>query len=146
MLTAIDNPLVQELEPMVEGSYQFTRSFAERHPQVVAEEVAITAVGGAVFRVRARIANRGRLPTNITNVGAELPRLQPVRVSLILAEGVELLSERGHQDLGHLRPLTGSHIVEWFVQAPTVAVGAKIGILRVLGGTGGDSLKTLTRP
>ena len=146
VLTAIDNPLVQELEPMVEGSYQFTRSFAERHPQVVPEEVEVAAVGGTVFRIRARIANRGRLPTNITNLGKGLPRIQPVRVSLILEKGVELLSERGHQDLGHLRPLTGSRIVEWFVQAPTVTAGEKIGLIRVLGGTGGDSLKILTRP
>ena len=146
LLTAIDNPLVEALEPMVAGAYRFTRSFAERHPRVRAEEVEVTAVGGAVYRIRARIANRGRLPTNVTNLGSGLPRMQPVRVSLMAVDGVELLSARGHQELGHLRALTGSRTVEWFVRAPDADGGAEIGVIRVLGGTGGDARVVLLRP
>ena len=146
LFTAIDNPLVQTLAPMVDGAYRFTRSFAERHPRVQAEEVAVTAVGGDVYRIRARIANRGRLPTNITNQGRGLPRMQPVRTSLMLPDGVELLSARGHLDLGHLRALTGSRIVEWFVRAPGGESGEEIGVIRVLAGTGGDSRVVLRCP
>lgn len=143
---AIDNPLVPTLTPMVDGAYRFTRSLAERHPHVRAEEVEVDPVGGDVYRIRARIANRGRLPTNITNQGRGLPRLQPVRASLMPAEGVELLSARGHLELGHLRALTGSRIVEWFVRAPATEAGAEIGVIRVLGGTGGDSRVVLRCP
>ncbi len=146
LFTAIDNPLVPVLEPMVDGAYRFTRSFAERHPWVQAEEVEVAPVGGDVYRIRARIANRGRLPTNITNQGLGLPRLQPVRASLMPAGGVELLSARGHLDLGHLCALSGSRIVEWFVRAPGAEPGAEIGVIRVLGGTGGDGRVVVKRP
>ena len=146
LFTAIDNPLVPGLQPMVDGAYRFTRSFAERHPRVRAEEVEVAPVGGDVYRIRARIANRGRLPTNITNQGLGLPRLQPVRASLMPADGVEMLSARGHLELGHLRALIGSRIVEWFMRAPATEAGAEIGVIRVLGGTGGDSRVVLRCP
>ena len=146
LFTAIDNPLVAALEPMVDGAYRFTRSFAERHPHVRAESVEAAGVGGGVYRIRARIANRGRLPTNVTNLGRGLPRIRPVRVSLQPAGGVELLSARGHLYLGHLRALTGSRIVEWFVRAAAVPAGAEIAVIRVLGGTGGDSHAPVRRP
>ena len=139
LFTAIDNPLVQALEPMVAGAYQFTRLLAERHPRVQAEEVEVVPISSDVYRIRARIANRGRLPTNITNQGRELPHLQPVRTSLLPADGVELLSARGHLELGHLRALTDSRIVEWFVRAPEAQAKAEIAVIRILGGTGGDS-------
>ena len=146
LYTAIDNPLVPALEPMVAGAYRFTRSFAERHPRVQAESVEVTGVGGDAYRIRARIANRGRLPTNVTNLGRGLPRMQPVRVSLTPAGGVELLSARGHLELGHLRALTGSRIVEWFVRAAAVPAGTELAVIRVLGGAGGDSCVQVRRP
>lgn len=145
LYTAIDNPLVPALEPMVAGAYRFTRSFVERHPRVQAESVEVTGVGGDACRIRARIANRGRLPTNVTNLGRGLPRMQPVRASLTPADGVELLSARGHLELGHLRALTGSRVVEWFVRA-AVPAGTELAVIRVLGGAGGDSRVQVRRP
>lgn len=145
LYTAIDNPLVPALEPMVAGAYRFTRSFVERHPRVQAESVEVTGVGGDAYRIRARIANRGRLPTNVTNLGRGLPRMQPVRASLTPADGVELLSARGHLELGHLRALTGSRVVEWFVRA-AVPAGTELAVVRVLGGAGGDSRVQVRRP
>lgn len=145
LYTAIDNPLVPALEPMVAGAYRFTRSFVERHPRVQAESVEVTGVGGDAYRIRARIANRGRLPTNVTNLGRGLPRMQPVRASLTPADGVELLSARGHLELGHLRALTGSRVVEWFVRA-AVPAGTELAVIRVLGGAGGDSRVQVRRP
>ena len=66
-----------------------------------------------------------------------MSRFRPVRVEFCPAEGVSLLSERGHCLLGHLEAITGSCSLEWFVSAPA-GVG-ELCELRVYGGTGGNT-------
>ena len=56
------------------------------------ESMDVESFGGNVYRVRATIANRGALPTHVTNKGKELGRFQTVLASLRPAEGVMLLS------------------------------------------------------
>ena len=59
------------------------------------ESLEVESFGGNVYRVRATIANRGALPTHVTNKGKELGRFQTVLASLRPAEGVMLLSSEG---------------------------------------------------
>ncbi len=137
------NPTLQHLRQIVEGTYRFTLAHAGRHPWVVLEDVAVDAVGGNVYRVRARVANRGKFPTHVTNKGKELRRLRTVRVEFAPGEGVELISLQGHADLGHLEGLTGSRLLEWFVSCREGTTD--LCEIRILGGTGGSTRHLITR-
>ena len=80
------------------------------------------------------MANRGALPTNVSNRGAKLKRLQTVRVEFQPGKGVEVLSRRAHHDLGHLAGPGGGKLLEWFVRAPKRATCRIV----VRGGAGGN--------
>lgn len=125
------------------GCHESILLHAKMHPWVQIEKVEVTPVGegggGGVYRVRALVANRGELPTHVTNHGRSLPRIAPVRASFVPAEGVELLSTPGHVELGHLAGVTGSGRAEWFVRAACAEAPCKLlGRLLVNGSCGGD--------
>ena len=146
--TVLDNPLVSELGETVEGAYRFTLAHARRHPQIVAEDLCVDRYDDSVYRIRLRVANRGQLPTHVTNKGKTLRRLAPVKASFAPAVGVELLSGAGHLDLGHLAGVTGSRVAEWFVAVREGESNSApaLGELQVAGGTGGDICRTVTLP
>ena len=138
------NPALPHLRQIAEGTYRFTLAHARKHPWVVLEDLAVDAIEGQVYRVRARVANRGAFPTHVTHKGKHLRRLQPVRVEFRPAERVALLSAQGHANLGHLGSLTDSHLLEWFVSCPEEA--EDLCEIRVLGGTGGNTTRRIKRP
>ena len=124
------------------ATYKWTLHHAKQHPQVTLEDIEAEAVGDGVCRVRARVANRGALPTHVTNRGAKLRRLEPVRVEFHPGDGVEVLSQAAHHSLGHLAGPSGGRPLEWFVRAEP---GATCTII-VHGGTGGNVSATLRLP
>jgi hypothetical protein len=129
---------LDDLRKRSAATYRFTLHHAAQHPRVTLEEIAAEAVGGGIYRVRARVANRGALPTNVSHRGAKLKRLQTVRVEFQPGKGVEVLSRRAHHDLGHLAGPGGSTPLEWFVRAPKRASCRIV----VKGGTGGNAAVT----
>ncbi|MCK5804040.1 MAG: hypothetical protein KAI66_14485 [Lentisphaeria bacterium] len=135
-------PTLPELEKISENTYRFTLDHAAYHPQVIVEDVTTEKVGEGVWRIRARVANRGQFPTHISNKGRGLKRLKPVRVEFRPGVDVSLLSQEGHRALGHLAGLTGSRTLEWFVRAPENA--ETLCELRVFGGTGGNCSVSIT--
>jgi hypothetical protein len=137
-------PTMSDLRRIARGTYRFTVEHASRHPRVVIEDLAAEWVGGGVWRIRARVANRGQFPTHVTNKGRSLRRLKPVRVEFRPAEGVRLLSQRGHHDLGHLEGVTEGRPLEWFVAVE----GGTDTLCRLLvqGGTGGNTSATVAKP
>lgn len=132
----IAGPSLPDLAKIAEGTYQFTLEHARKHPLVKLEDVNIEAVGNAIFRIRARIANRGEFPTNVSNRGKSLKRPQPVRVEFHPAEGVSLLSNQGHHSLGHIGGSSGSRSLEWFVSTPEEK--GDLCEIKILGGAGGN--------
>lgn len=128
------NPTLKDLQRIARGTYRFTLEHARRHPQTALEDLSVDAVGGGVWRIRGRVANRGAFPTHVTNKGRGLRRLRPVRVEFCPGEGVEILSHQAHFEVGHLAGVTGSRVVEWFVAGS----GGELGEIRVAGGTGGN--------
>jgi hypothetical protein len=137
------NQTLPDLRRIARGTHAFTLAHAERHPHVVIEDGAVEAVGDDIYRIRARVANRGHLPTHVTAKGRQLRRLRTVRVEYHVA-GCELLSQRGHHDLGHLAGATGSRSLEWFVRA--AGRRRDLGEVRVSGGAGGNSRWQVERP
>ncbi len=132
----IAGPTLRDLAKISEGTYKFTLEHAGKHPLITLEDVQVDAVGGQVFRIRARVANRGEFPTHVSNKGKNLRRMRPVRIEFHPAEGVQLLSDQGHYSLGHLSGVTGSRSLEWFVSVPEG--GEDLCEIKILGGTGGN--------
>ena len=137
--TVLDNPLVSELGETVEGAYRFTLAHARRHPQIVAEDLCVDRYDDSVYRIRLRVANRGQLPTHVTNKGKTLRR----RLSESSSSPAQATL-----DLGHLAGVTGSRVAEWFVAVREGESNSApaLGELQVAGGTGGDICRTVTLP
>jgi hypothetical protein len=140
----VANPTLADLKRIAANTYQFTVAHARRHPRVVVEDARAECVGEGTYRLRAQVANRGEFPTHVSNRGRDLRRVQGVRVEFHPATGVQLLSEVGHQTLGHLGGLTDARDLEWFVTAPPGA--SALCELRVLGGAGGNVSVTIRPP
>ena len=138
------NPTLSDLSEIAKGTYRFTLHHAHKHPWIRVEDLSVEAIESSVYRVRARIANRGEFPTHVTNKGQELRRLRSVRVEFYPAEGVKLLSATGHVDLGHLKGVTDSRLLEWFLSASQDA--QELCEIRVLGGTGGNEIVQVKKP
>ena len=137
-------PTLSDLHKIAQGTYKFTLAHASRHPRVVIEDLCAEAVGDGVYRIHARVANRGEFPTHVSNKGRGLRRLKGVRVEFVPAEGVRLLSQTGHHSLGHLAGLTDGRELEWFVAAEGQADA--LCELRVFGGTGGNVTASVEKP
>jgi hypothetical protein len=137
------NRMLPDLAKVCEGTHRFTLSHAAKHPQVGVEALTVAPVGGPVYRIRARVSNRGELPTHVTSKGRGLRRLRPVQIGFHPADRVSLLSAQGHVEVGHLAGVTGSRTLEWFVAAETP--GKQLGEIRVMGGTGGNSTVPILR-
>ena len=135
----LSGPLLSDLKKTCAKTYQFTLEHAAKRPRVMIEDVSAQEVGDGIYRVRARVANRGEFPTNITNRGKQLARLKTVRVEFETGSGVKVLSQKAHHDLGHLNGLSDSRPLEWFVSAKKGSTCT----LRVLGGTGGNQKATV---
>ena len=101
-----------------------------------------TAIGPNLYRVRGRVANIGRLATNVMSTGLGARTHQPVQVRLESAEGIEVLSRQRVLEFpainggGDFRPL------EWFVSAPP---GSELTV-RAAHPKGGSCSETLTLP
>lgn len=128
------NPTPAELAKISKGTYAFTVEHAGRHPWVRLEDVEVGRLSDGIHRIRARVANRGELPTNVTNQGRSLARVRPVCVEFRAGDGVEVLSRASHHDVGHLEGVTGAEVLEWFVRAEEDAVCT----IDVRGGAGGN--------
>ncbi len=137
-------PTLDDLKKIVQGTYRFTLEHAGRHPRLSIEDVRVDKVGDSVYRIRARVANRGYFPTHVTNRGRGLRRLKGVQVEFVPAEGVTLLSRTGHQSLGHLPGVTGGRELEWFVAAPRPT--RVLCELRVRGGAAGRAAEVVKTP
>lgn len=133
-----------DLARVCRGTHSFTLEHAACHPWVRIEEARAESLGSGVYRIRARVANRGQFPTNVSNRGKKLRRLSPVRVEFHAAPAVKLLSIAGHQEIGHLPGLTGSRTLEWFVSA--AGNMRELCELRVFGGAGGNTEAVVCKP
>ncbi len=137
------NPTPAELATISKNTYRFTVDHAAKHPWARIEAVSVHGVADGVYRVRARIANRGELPTNVTNRGRSLARIKPVQVEFQTGEGAESLSQQAHYDLGHMPGLTGARALEWFVRTPP---DGSVCTIHVRGGTGGNVSRVVELP
>ena len=145
------NPMMCTMRPIMSSCHRCVMEHARMHPDLVMESLSVDPCGNGVYHVRAQVANRGVLPTHVTNKALELQRFEPVRLSLACdaAAGVQLLSDIGHVEVGHLAGITGNGSAEWFVQADgdsSAAKGLLLGKLHVTGACGGDFVCDVQAP
>jgi hypothetical protein len=138
--TYLYNPTLGELATIAKNTYRFTVDHAAKHPWVRIEDVSVDEVADGVYRVRARVANRGELPTNVTNKAKSLARIKPVRVEFRSDDASKLLSQQAHYELGHLEGLTGGRVLEWFVRTTASTGRCEI---HVRAGTGGNATEVV---
>jgi len=110
------NPALPHLAHIAEGCSRFVQHHASLAPRLELRAEA-EAVGGPTWRIRAVVANRGGLPTNILDVGRKLGHVEGVRMGLDAGEHGTLLSRRNNVDVGHLGRVTGRAEAEWFVRS-----------------------------
>lgn len=133
------NPPGNALEEVTRGNAMFVVRKMGTPPRIVFNRVEAEPVGEGVYRVSAIIQNTGFLPTYVSERGKETGRIKPVRVR-IEGDGVELISGKVEQDLGHIDgranqygslpvparlPILSRGRVEWIVAARP---GAEIGL------------------
>ncbi len=99
---AIQNPPGSLLEEVTAGNAKFVSRMMATLPRIEVDDPLIEPVGEGVWRVSAVVRNTGFLPTYLSEAGKAVPSNKGVRVSLASGDGVEIVSGKPEQDLGHL--------------------------------------------
>ncbi len=95
------NPPPHLLEAECEKLCRFAIAHAKTSPRLQAALKAEEPAPG-VRRIELTVENTGFLPTNVTTIAADKKLVKPVRVTVGLPEGAELVSGERETDLGHL--------------------------------------------
>ncbi len=91
------------------------------------------------FRIRARVENRGSLPSYVSEQALLGATAKPVRVSVSLRSAT-LVSGEESVDLGHVAARTSSEFVEWLVR---VSGSEATVVLEAVSEKGGEDTRTL---
>ena len=95
------NPPPHLLEAECEKLCRFAIAHAKTSPRLQAALKAEKPAPG-VRRIELTVENTGFLSTNVTTIAADKKLVKPVRVTVGLPEGAELVSGERETDLGHL--------------------------------------------
>jgi hypothetical protein len=112
------NPPVEELASAVGAAPDFALDVARALPRLEIE-VRELSRDGEVVRLRARVKNRGALPSGVSP--AAVPPAEGCTLELVLPAEARLLAGPERTVLGHLPGAGLSAEVEWLVQAPAGA-------------------------
>jgi len=86
------NPPAAEFERLADLHLRFIRRFAELMPRVELVEVKHEKLGGGVYRVTAKVANTGYLPT-MSSMGKTGRQLQGLQIKLDVPTGAKLFGQ-----------------------------------------------------
>jgi len=132
ILSYFSNPALGDLEKIFKGTYNFTIEYARRRPRILIEDLSVEKRGD-VYRIRAKVANRGAFSSSITRKGRTLARMKSVRVDFSTSDRTRLLSLKSCYNIGHM-DANSSRTLEWFVESS----GGPLGEIIVHAGTGGN--------
>ena len=116
------NPPLPFLAEECAGNHRFALDLARSTPRIVVRSSGAEACGEGTWRVEVAVENVGYLPTSSTNRAQSQSVAEPVRATLAIAEGQELLEGEACRDLGHLDGASAVHAAT-FVD-PTFFSGA----------------------
>jgi hypothetical protein len=136
------NPPGSMLEEVTAPNARFVLRAAQTAPLLEIRDVTVEPLGGDIHRVSLAVHNTGFLPSFITEMGRKSGVAKPVKVTVDLGEGGELVSGDPELELGHLdgrssihgqllwrdvSPMLNRVRAEWIVRQPagsTVTVTA----------------------
>jgi murein tripeptide amidase MpaA len=98
----IQNPPAKMMEEEWKKNCLFELKRAELVPALNIKDVNAEDLGDKLFRITAKVANTGYLPTNVTEKAIENGLAKPVEAKLEL-EGAELLCGDERTELGHIK-------------------------------------------
>jgi hypothetical protein len=148
----MQNPPPHILDSALDKIYTFPIKLAAMLPQVKITEEKTEPLGGGLYRVRAKVANLGFLPTNVTEQRKKIKLDQPVKVKIELGEGVELIAGKERMRLGNIegrsdrlpghpsygasggKPEGSKKTVEWTVRAEKTPAKVSITAISLKGG------------
>jgi murein tripeptide amidase MpaA len=151
---AIQNPPGNLLEEVTAGNAKFVMRMMGVLPRLELDDIVIETLADDVHKVSVVARNTGFLPTYLSEMGKAVPSNKGVRLTLADGEGVEIVSGKAEQDLGHLHGRANDYApmgiparygnlarakAEWVVKAApgtrveVVASSTKAGTIRIEG-------------
>jgi murein tripeptide amidase MpaA len=96
------NPPGPLLEEVTAGNARFVLRAAQTAPLLAIRDVEVEPVAEGVYKVSVTVHNDGFLPTHVTATAKQSGVNKPVKVTLELAEGGELVAGELEEEIGHL--------------------------------------------
>jgi len=127
-------PPMEILEPAVKVHTATVLALAREIADLKIVSLTVEPMGRAVYRIEAVAANRGKLATHTKMAERARARL-PVRLSIGLAEGVELVTGHLAKSAERLDGVTGTLKGEWVVRATD---GTSVEVAVLSEAAGGD--------
>src|SRR4030067_575792 len=96
------NPPLDFVETEVKRHYPFMLSLGELRPHLVIHSLKINQISANKFHLNLVVENNGFLPSYTSQQGKIHQASRPVRVEVIVPDGVTLTSGKHREELGHL--------------------------------------------
>ncbi|MEM7316221.1 MAG: hypothetical protein AAF497_24065, partial [Planctomycetota bacterium] len=109
------NPPAEELESLGKKHSQFLVGLSELLPKLAIEESKVESLGGGIYRVTAKIANTGYLPTT-SRMGVISRQTYPIQVHLELPDSTKLLFGSPRRSISRLEGSGGNSELMWMLQ------------------------------
>ena len=134
------NPPLDFVESEVKKHYPFILSLGEMLPHLLIHTLEVKQISDNKFHLNLVVENSGFLPSFTSQQSKIHHASRPVRVELVIPEGIKITSGKLRQELGHLEgrsnkldvsanygdsPTDNRARLEWVIQAPP---GTKIGV------------------
>ncbi|MDQ3654632.1 MAG: M14 family metallopeptidase [Chloroflexota bacterium] len=128
---AWQNPPGPWLEDVTSTNARFVIRAMKTAPKLAIQSPQVEALGGDLYKVSAIVQNTGFLPTYVSEQGKKAGVNKPVKASIELADGAELVIGKAEVELGHLDgranqyeapsfytgyPIQSRAIAEWVVR------------------------------
>ena len=110
----IANPPGPMLESVTGPNAKFVLRAMGTAPRLEIREAKAESLGGDLHRVTALVQNTGFLPTYVSEQGKKTGANKPVKVSLEISEGGEIVSGAREREVGHLEGRANQyHVLTW---------------------------------
>ena len=106
----LTNPPPQFLEGECHKNCMFTLYHAACLPELHVEKVSVEKLADDLYKVKATVANKGFMPTNVCQQAVNAGKAKPVTVEVAAAHaegGFSLVAGKAKQEIGHLQGLSG---------------------------------------
>ena len=120
------NPPADMLDELAAQHFEFTKQLAALMPRIEIAEAGVEPLGAGLFRITAKVVNRGFLPT-VSAMGERSRVPYPLQIMLELPQGAEIITGNQRERLGRILG-NGAYLEHsWVVSADAPAqVGIKV--------------------